>query len=119
MALWLNSTSKSSKHPFSIKETKDASQDCRLNCLQAPRGQRGACANILGHWSIPALQGDRGFSNGGHTAMKLAIRDPERVHRLILASAFYKRDGVDKRFRGAIDKAEFHRYQDDPDQTRV
>ena len=31
-----------------------------------------------------------GFSNGGHTAMEVAIRHPERVRRLILASAFYK-----------------------------
>lgn len=35
-----------------------------------------------------------GFSNGGNTAMQLAIRHPERVHKLVLASAFYKREGM-------------------------
>jgi pimeloyl-ACP methyl ester carboxylesterase len=34
-----------------------------------------------------------GFSNGGNTAMQLAIRHPEKVNRLIIASAFYQRDG--------------------------
>src|SRR6478752_2163170 len=35
-----------------------------------------------------------GFSNGGHTAMEMAIRHPEQVRKLIIASAFYKRDAV-------------------------
>jgi pimeloyl-ACP methyl ester carboxylesterase len=35
-----------------------------------------------------------GFSNVGNTTMKLAIRHPERVRRLIIASSFYKRDGM-------------------------
>ena len=35
-----------------------------------------------------------GFSNGGNTAMQIAIRHPEQVHKLIVASAFYKRDGL-------------------------
>jgi pimeloyl-ACP methyl ester carboxylesterase len=35
-----------------------------------------------------------GFSNGGNTAMQVAIRHPERVRKLILASVFYKRDGM-------------------------
>lgn len=34
-----------------------------------------------------------GFSNGGNTAMQVAIRHPEKVNRLIIASAFYQRDG--------------------------
>lgn len=34
-----------------------------------------------------------GFSNGGNTAMLMAIRHPEKVNRLIIASAFYQRDG--------------------------
>ncbi|MGQ3088990.1 alpha/beta fold hydrolase, partial [Flavobacterium sp.] len=33
-----------------------------------------------------------GFSNGGTTAMKVAIRHPEIVDRLILASAVYSRE---------------------------
>jgi len=35
-----------------------------------------------------------GFSNGGNTTMQLAIRHPEVVNRIIVASAFYKRDGM-------------------------
>jgi len=35
-----------------------------------------------------------GFSNGGNTTMLLAIRHPELVNRIIVASAFYKRDGM-------------------------
>jgi pimeloyl-ACP methyl ester carboxylesterase len=34
-----------------------------------------------------------GFSNGGNTAMQVAIRHPEKVNKLIIASAFYRRDG--------------------------
>jgi pimeloyl-ACP methyl ester carboxylesterase len=34
-----------------------------------------------------------GFSNGGNTAMQLAIRHPEKVNRQIIASAFYQREG--------------------------
>jgi len=35
-----------------------------------------------------------GFSNGGNTAMRLAMRNPGRVRKLVLASAFYKRSGM-------------------------
>lgn len=35
-----------------------------------------------------------GFSNGGNTAMKLAMRHPERIGKLIVASSFYKREGM-------------------------
>lgn len=35
-----------------------------------------------------------GFSNGGTTTLQLAIRHPERVDKIILGSALYKRDGV-------------------------
>ena len=35
-----------------------------------------------------------GFSNGGHVAMLLALRHPERVNRLGLASTIYQRDGL-------------------------
>ncbi|MDB5023681.1 MAG: alpha/beta fold hydrolase [Mucilaginibacter sp.] len=34
-----------------------------------------------------------GFSNGGQTAMQLAIRHPGKVHKLIVAAAGYKREG--------------------------
>lgn len=35
-----------------------------------------------------------GFSNGGNTAMQIAIRHPQVVKKLILASSFYKRKGL-------------------------
>src|SRR5438046_9097505 len=35
-----------------------------------------------------------GFSNGGHTAMQMGISHRQKVNKLILASAFYRRDGV-------------------------
>ena len=36
---------------------------------------------------------DFGFSNGGNTAMQIAIRHPELVNKLVIASSFYQRDG--------------------------
>jgi pimeloyl-ACP methyl ester carboxylesterase len=33
-----------------------------------------------------------GFSNGGNTAIQIAVRHPELVNKLILASTFYKRE---------------------------
>ncbi len=35
-----------------------------------------------------------GFSNGGNTAMRLAMRHPQLVRRQIVASALYRRDGM-------------------------
>jgi pimeloyl-ACP methyl ester carboxylesterase len=35
-----------------------------------------------------------GFSNGGNVAMRLAMRHPALVRRLVLCSAFYRRDGM-------------------------
>ncbi|HET9824792.1 MAG TPA: alpha/beta hydrolase, partial [Chitinophagaceae bacterium] len=35
-----------------------------------------------------------GFSNGGHTAMQIAISHPSFVDKLVLVSAFYTRDGA-------------------------
>ena len=39
-----------------------------------------------------------GFSNGGSTVMQIAIRHPELVRKLIVASSFYKRDGLNPQF---------------------
>ncbi|MFC0514444.1 alpha/beta fold hydrolase [Mucilaginibacter angelicae] len=39
-----------------------------------------------------------GFSNGGNTAMQVAIRHPHLVHKIVIASSFYKRDGFDAWF---------------------
>jgi len=35
-----------------------------------------------------------GFSNGGNTAMQIAIRHPQIVNKLIIASSIYKRNGL-------------------------
>jgi pimeloyl-ACP methyl ester carboxylesterase len=39
-----------------------------------------------------------GFSNGGTTCLQIAIRHPELVHKLVLASTTYKRDGMQAGF---------------------
>ena len=46
-----------------------------------------------------------GFSNGGTTAIELAIRHPEIVDKLILGSALCKRDGVPEQFWGFMKQA--------------
>ena len=46
-----------------------------------------------------------GFSNGGHTAMQIGISHPEIVNKLILISAFYKRDGTMKGFFESLENA--------------
>lgn len=35
-----------------------------------------------------------GFSNGGNTTMQITIRYPNLVRKIILGSAFFKRDGI-------------------------
>ena len=35
-----------------------------------------------------------GFSNGGNTAMQIAIRHPDLVNKLVPVSSFYKREGM-------------------------
>jgi pimeloyl-ACP methyl ester carboxylesterase len=35
-----------------------------------------------------------GFSNGGHTTMQLGISHPDKVNKLVIISAFYKREGA-------------------------
>ncbi|MGQ2985412.1 alpha/beta fold hydrolase [Flavobacterium sp.] len=52
-----------------------------------------------------------GFSNGGTTAMKVAIRHPEIVDRLILASAVYSREGM---FPGFFDYMKGAKFDDMP-----
>ncbi len=48
-----------------------------------------------------------GFSNGGNTAIQLAIRHPEKAGKLILASTFYKREGLYPDFWKGMDNATF------------
>ena len=46
-----------------------------------------------------------GFSNGGHTAIQIGISHPEIVNKLIIISAFYKRDGAFKGFFESMENA--------------
>ncbi|MEO6719449.1 MAG: alpha/beta hydrolase [Ferruginibacter sp.] len=48
-----------------------------------------------------------GFSNGGSTAMQVAIRHPEKVRRLVIVSAFFKREGMPAWFWQAMENATF------------
>ncbi len=46
-----------------------------------------------------------GFSNGGTTALQIAIRHPAIVHKLIIASAMYKKAGVAAEFWQGMNNA--------------
>ena len=46
-----------------------------------------------------------GFSNGGNTIMQVAIRNPELVNKLVIISAFYKREGMMKGFFEGMENA--------------
>lgn len=59
-------------------------------------------ASLLGKLGI-AKADILGFSNGGHTAIEIALRHPGLVRKLILASAFYKRDAAPKAFWQGFD----------------
>lgn len=52
-----------------------------------------------------------GFSNGATTAIQVAIRHPQLVNKLILASAIYKRDGA---FAGFFENMKTPRFEDMP-----
>jgi len=48
-----------------------------------------------------------GFSNGAMVAMQVAIRHPERVWRMVYASAMARRDGARAEFWPMMEKADF------------
>jgi pimeloyl-ACP methyl ester carboxylesterase len=48
-----------------------------------------------------------GFSNGGSVALQIAIRHPELLRTLILASAFTKRDGAEPQLWEFMKQADF------------
>lgn len=54
-----------------------------------------------------------GFSNGGTTALQLAIRHPQVVDKLIIASSMYKRAGVAPQFWENMKHASFNDMPDD------
>lgn len=45
-----------------------------------------------------------GYSNGGNTALQIAIRHPELVHKLVVASAFFNNDGLYPEIRASFFK---------------
>ena len=48
-----------------------------------------------------------GFSNGGTTALQIAIRHPAKVSHLVIASANYKRDGMQAGFWEFMEKGTY------------
>ncbi len=46
-----------------------------------------------------------GFSNGGNTTMQIAIRHPDLVRKIVVGSAFYKREGMIPRFWESMEHA--------------
>lgn len=48
-----------------------------------------------------------GFSNGGTTALQIAIRQPQMVEKLIIASSMYKRAGCAPEFWEGMKQADF------------
>ncbi|HET7187330.1 MAG TPA: alpha/beta hydrolase [Gemmatimonadaceae bacterium] len=63
-------------------------------------------AELLRQLNIPKAD-ILGFSNGGSTALQIAIRHPARVNRLIAISAIYRRDGMPPEFWGFMERAKF------------
>lgn len=61
-------------------------------------------AALLHHLHI-AKASFLGFSNGGNTALQIAVRHPELVDKLILASTFYQREGLPPGFLDGMQKA--------------
>ena len=60
--------------------------------------------SLLAYLKIPTTN-FLGFSNGGHTAMQIGISHPEVVNKLIIVSAFYKREGAMKGFFEMMENA--------------
>jgi pimeloyl-ACP methyl ester carboxylesterase len=48
-----------------------------------------------------------GFSNGGTTALQTAIRHPDKVNRLVIASSNYRRDGMQEGFWEFMEKGTY------------
>jgi pimeloyl-ACP methyl ester carboxylesterase len=53
-----------------------------------------------------------GFSNGGNTTMQMGIRHPDRVNKLVIISAFYKREGMIKGFFEGMENASLENMPD-------
>lgn len=62
-------------------------------------------AALMDHLKIPKAD-VLGFSNGGTTALYLAIHQPEKVHKIIAASALCKRSGAPSQFWDFMQQAQ-------------
>lgn len=71
-------------------------------------------ATLLKNLAIPKAD-FFGFSNGGTTALQIAIRHPELVNKMIAASALCKRNGVPSWFWGFMEQA---RLENMPEQLK-
>ena len=74
--------------PFTFEQDAD-DVAALLDSLHVPK------ANVLG------------FSNGGTTALQIAIRHPEKVNRLVIASSNYRRDGMQEGFWNSMEQGTF------------
>jgi pimeloyl-ACP methyl ester carboxylesterase len=63
-------------------------------------------AELLKQLNIPKAD-ILGFSNGGQTCLELGLRHPDKVRKLIIASAFYKRDAVPAGFWKGFENPKF------------
>ncbi|WP_238989349.1 alpha/beta fold hydrolase [Mucilaginibacter terrigena] len=63
-------------------------------------------AELLNQLNIPKAD-ILGFSNGGQTCLELGIRHPDKVGKLIIASAFYTRDAAPEGFWKGFENPDF------------
>ena len=63
-------------------------------------------AQLLTQLNIPEAD-ILGFSNGGQTCLEMGLRHPDKVRKLIIASAFYKRDGIPAEFWKGFENPKF------------
>jgi pimeloyl-ACP methyl ester carboxylesterase len=63
-------------------------------------------AQLLTQLNIPKAD-ILGFSNGGQTCLEMGLRHPNKVRKLIIASAFYKRDGIPAGFWKGFENPKF------------
>src|SRR5262245_55261040 len=67
-------------------------------------------AALIDHMKLPQVD-LFGFSNGGHTAMQVAIRHPRVVRKLVITSASYTREGMVLGFFEGTEKASIDNMQ--------
>ncbi len=63
-------------------------------------------AELLKQLNVPKAD-ILGFSNGGSTALQVAVRHPARVGKLVPVAAIYRRDGMQRGFWTMMERATF------------